>query len=154
MQNKLIIYLGIFGAIIVIFMAGFYVASFFKKPVELIEIPIEEIEYLQPLGENPFVLSGSIIDINREKTPMEIIVSVNLVGKFENPPSTSITRKFLIDEQTLISTGKSGPDEPLTPADVDVLEKGDPIIVTVNENITEILNRETFSVLRMKVIKE
>ncbi|MCX6759181.1 MAG: hypothetical protein NT012_01235 [Candidatus Nealsonbacteria bacterium] len=153
MQNKLIIYLGIFGAIIVIFMAGFYVASFFKKPLELGEKPVEEIGYLKSLGA-PFVLHGFVIKIDREKTPMEIIVSVNLVGNFENPPSPSITRKFLIDDQTLIFTGKSGPDEPLTPANVDVLEEKSPIIVTVSEDITEILNRETFSVLRMKVIKE
>ncbi len=166
MKNKTILYITVSLAVLVVFAGGYYLMfSYFslETPERDLTGPeeVDEKETLKPIKENIHTFSIRISSIEIDENFAKITAFVDFSQHFVHTPGSfeevfsagGVERTFLIDENTAIFVDKGvGEEEHKIPKDVSNLEKGDIIIALVDTPVTEILDREVFTVLRIKKI--
>ena len=163
MNNKILIYSGIIIAFIAFFISGYFVSYLFPKEqigasqktlTNLMDTDTEG-QVLRP-AKNSYLILGEIGEIDKDKSPLEMVFYVDLRLSFLNAGFDMIERKILIEEDTLIYVGPNlefgeTSKEERVLASVDELNKGSMAIINTKEMVSLILEQDVFTAQEIKV---
>ena len=160
MQKKLLIYIFVIFVISIIFLSGYYLFVFFKEKEnvsqnEFIDTEMQEIEALVPRKNIKFLVNNVIVSINDNNAIVEISALINMDINFEYSPVPWLARTFLVTENTTFFISEpGGKNQDILSGGVSRLEKGDLVAVETENSIEDILNQETFFIIKLwKIIK-
>lgn len=166
MNNKILVYSGIVIAFIAFFLSGYFTAYLFQPKLEestevgpglLMNSTDTKGQTLRP-AKGDYVILGDIGEVDKSKSPAEMVFYVDLNLSFLNSNFDTIEKKVLIKEDTLIyvglplALGEEISEEKRVLASMDELKKGNRAIINTRESVSLILEQDVFAAQEIKVL--